>query len=293
MLEMSKHFIKISVLLCFLIMSCENTHTIDIQGHRGCRGLLPENTIEAFTIAIDLGVHTLEMDLAITKDHEVVVSHEPFMNALICLKPSGKEITKTEAKKFNLYQMSYEEIKTFDCGLKFHPNFPNQKKIVAHKPLLSEVIRLSENKNKAIRYNLELKAKPEYDTIYTPEPKEFVSIVIALLKTENVLDKTTLQSFDLRILEEIKKQDSSIQVALLVEEDDSIEAQLSLLSYQPEIISPYFKLLSQEIIQDYQGKGFKIIPWTVNSIDEMQLLIDYKIDGIITDYPDRLVKLLR
>lgn len=293
MLEMSKHFIKISVLLCFLIMSCENTHTIDIQGHRGCRGLLPENTIEAFTIAIDLGVHTLEMDLAITKDHEVVVSHEPFMNALICLKPSGKEITKTEAKKFNLYQMSYEEIKTFDCGLKFHPNFPNQKKIVAHKPLLSEVIRLSENKNKAIRYNLELKAKPEYDTIYTPEPKEFVSIVIALLKTENVLDKTTLQSFDLRILEEIKKQDSSIQVALLVEEDDSIEAQLSQLSYQPEIISPYFKLLSQEIIQDYQGKGFKIIPWTVNSIDEMQLLIDYKIDGIITDYPDRLVKLLR
>lgn len=293
MLEMSKHFIKISVLLCFLIMSCENTHTIDIQGHRGCRGLLPENTIEAFTIAIDLGVHTLEMDLAITKDHEVVVSHEPFMNALICLKPSGKEITKTEAKKFNLYQMSYEEIKTFDCGLKFHPNFPNQKKIVAHKPLLSEVIRLSENKNKAIRYNLELKAKPEYDTIYSPEPKEFVSIVIALLKTENVLDKTTLQSFDLRILEEIKKQDSSIQVALLVEEDDSIEAQLSLLSYQPEIISPYFKLLSQEIIQDYQGKGFKIIPWTVNSIDEMQLLIDYKIDGIITDYPDRLVKLLR
>lgn len=290
---MSKHFIKVSVLLCFLIMSCKNTHTIDIQGHRGCRGLLPENTIEAFTKAIDLGVHTLEMDLAITKDHEVVVSHEPFMNALICLKPSGEPILEEEEQSYNLYHMSYQKIKTFDCGSKFHPNFPNQEKLIIHKPLLREVIRLSETKNKAIRYNLELKAKPEYDTIYTPEPKEFVSIVIALLKSHHVLDKTTLQSFDLRILEEIKKQDNSIDVALLVDENETIKNKLSQLSYQPEILSPYFKLLSQEIIQGYQEKGFKIIPWTVNTIDEMQVLIDYKIDGIITDYPNKLVKLIQ
>ncbi len=285
---------KFLILSFFVVMSCENTNKlIDVQGHRGCRGLLPENTIEAFKKAIELGVHTLEMDVAITKYNEIVVSHEPYMNSVICLKPSGDEISKEEEKQFNLYKMSFEYIKTFDCGTKYHPNYPNQQKLATHKPLLSDVIVSAEKKNKHIKYNIELKAKPEYDTIFTPEPREFVSLVIMLLKKHDVLSKTNLQSFDLRILEEIKKQNNNIEVALLVEEDEDINTKLSQLSYKPEIISPYFKLLSQKSIQNYQENGYKIIPWTVNTIEDMQLLINYKVDGIITDYPDRLLELLK
>lgn len=113
-------------------MSCNQEQNIDIQGHRGCRGLLPENSMPAFIRAIELGVHTLELDLAISKDKKVVVSHEPFMSRKICLYASGNEILQSMDMKYNLYEMTYDEIKQFDCGLKFHPDYPNQAKISVH-----------------------------------------------------------------------------------------------------------------------------------------------------------------
>ena len=116
------------VFTLILFMNCKSTTSIDIQGHRGCRGLMPENTIEAFKKAIELGVHTLELDVAISKDGIVVVSHEPFMSRKTCLDARGNEITKAYDKKYNLYQMTFDSIKQFDCGTKFHPKFPNQKK---------------------------------------------------------------------------------------------------------------------------------------------------------------------
>ncbi|HSZ26331.1 MAG TPA: glycerophosphodiester phosphodiesterase family protein, partial [Cytophagaceae bacterium] len=97
-------------------------------GHRGCRGIYPENTLEGFRRAIDLGINSLELDVVVSKDRQLVVSHEPYMNPEICLKPDGSEITPSEEKQYNLYTMTYEEIKKFDCGLKIHPRFPNQKK---------------------------------------------------------------------------------------------------------------------------------------------------------------------
>jgi glycerophosphoryl diester phosphodiesterase len=278
----------------FLLMSCNTKSQIDIQGHRGCRGLLPENTLPAFEKAIDLGVNTLELDIAITKDNEVVVSHEPFMSRTICFNPDGNEIPEAMDMKHNLYKMTHQEIKQFDCGTKFHPSYPNQKKLKTYKPLLSEVFELAKTKNSDVNFNIEIKSKPQYYGIYTPHPEDYVKIVLDEVIENNMFNYVNLQSFDIAILEEIKKQSSKMKVALLIDEDEMIEIKLKKLSYKPEIISPYFKLLtSHDIIYDYQKKGYQIIPWTVNEKQDMFKMLRWNVDGIITDYPDRLLKIRR
>lgn len=254
---------------------------------------MPENTLPAFEKAIELGVTTLELDVVISKDNKVVVSHEPYMNHEICLKPDGSEIPESEENDFNLYKMNYDSIVKFDCGIKNHPRFPNQKKIEVHKPLLSEVISMAEEQaDKSIHYNVEIKSDPSYDGKYSPKIAEFVALVIDVIEESGVLDRTTLQSFDLRGLEEIHKQKPNVNTALLVDENESIEQKLDDLSFKPKIISPYFKLLDAENISDFQSKGFKIIPWTINEISDMEQIMSLEVDGIITDYPDRLINLI-
>ncbi|MGB1309226.1 MAG: glycerophosphodiester phosphodiesterase family protein, partial [Oceanihabitans sp.] len=150
---------------------------VDIQGHRGCRGLMPENTLEAFKKAIEIGVHTLELDVAVSKDHVVVVSHEPYMNSAICLDKNGEEIPLNKAKNYKLYAMNYAEIKKFDCGTKINSRFPKQKKIKTFKPALAHVFQEADALNANIKYNIEIKAKPEYDGVFTPKPEVFVALV--------------------------------------------------------------------------------------------------------------------
>jgi len=266
---------------------------IDIQGHRGCRGLMPENTLPAFKKAIELGVDTLELDVAVSKDNKIIVSHEPFMNNVICLDINGNDIPEEDAEKYNLYQMTYNEIKTFDCGSKFHKRFPDQEKIKTYKPSLAKVFQTCDALNPNIKYNIEIKASPEYDTIFTPKPEEFVSILLDTIKEYQTFDRCNLQAFDLRILEEIKNQAPTMEIAILIDEDESISEKLKRLSFTPEIISPYYKLLDKEIVTTYQKKGFKIIPWTVNTVPEMEDMIAYQVNGIITDFPDRLMLILQ
>lgn len=271
-------------------MNC-NQPKIDIQGHRGCRGLLPENSLPAFKKAIELGVNTLEMDLAISKGKQVVVSHEPFISRFYCLYPDGSEIPLDDDMKYNFYQMTYDSIKQFDCGSKAHDRFPDQEKVKVYKPLLSEVFMFSDAINPNIKYNIEIKAKPEYDNVYTPEPEEFVRLVLKEIDEYKVFNRTNLQSFDVRILEEIKKQAPTMKVALLVDENESIDDKLKELSFKPKIISPYFKLLSKENVKIYQKENYQIIPWTVNDTEDMLDMLNFKVDGIITDYPDVLINL--
>ena len=263
---------------------------IDIQGHRGCRGLLPENTLEASKKAIELGVHTLELDIAVSKDNIVVVSHEPFMSRKTSLDANGNKIPKEFDKKHNLYKMTFDEIKMFDCGSKKHKKFPNQESIKTYKPSLAEVIKACDVLNNNIKYNIEFKARPEYDNNFTPEPKQFVNLVLNTL--DAATNRTNLQSFDLRILEEINVQSPDIDVAILINKVEDIDYKLNLLSYKPEIVSPYFKLLSFDNVTKYQKEGFKVIPWTVNKEKHLKRMIDFNVDGIITDYPNRLIKII-
>ena len=267
---------------------------MDIQGHRGCRGLYPENSLPAFSKAIELGVHTLELDVVISKDHKVVVSHEPYMNHEIALDVDGNTISKENELSYNLYQMPYDSIQMYDCGSKVHPRFPEQKKLKVYKPLLEDVISLGDSMtNQTLRYNIEIKSLPEYDGVYSPNVEEFVQLVIEVIRNKNISERTTLQSFDLRALEIIKQQAPDITIALLVDDKESIQEKLKALSFQPDILSPYYKLLSTENVRELQSNNMKVIPWTLNDVNEMQQMIDLKVDGIITDYPDRLMTLIK
>lgn len=270
----------------------------DIQGHRGCRGLMPENTIEAFLNAIDIGVHTLEMDVVISADMEVIVSHEPYFNHEISTGPDGLEITKDNELQFNLFQMNVDEIKSFDVGQKVHPRFPNQKKITCFKPTLSEVItqsemHVSEIISRPVHYNIEIKRQKEYDNIYHPDSPTFAALVYKVIDSHGVKERTTIQSFDVESLQEIKKMDASISQALLVDIKENYKEKLDVLGYIPEILSPHFFLVNDELIKFCNTKGMKLIPWTVNEIKHIERMLDLGVDGIISDYPDRIVQIIQ
>jgi len=274
------------------LSTCNHHSSIDIQGHRGCRGLYPENSLPAFQHAIDLGVNTLELDLVISKDKKVVLSHEPFMNHEVALDISGNEISETDEKSYNLYTMTYESIKMYDCGSKLHPRFPEQKKIKVYKPLLQEVIDLAEDQTQnTILYNIEIKSLPIWDEIFTPKVEEFVALVLSVIKEKGIANRVTLQSFDVRALEEIKRVAPELKTSLLVDDFESLD-KLKLLSFKPQIISPYFKLIDYETVKNLQAEGFKVIPWTLNDEKDIKTMIDYKVDGIISDYPNVVIKLL-
>ena len=121
-------------------MPLEGKNSFDKEGHRGCRGLMPENTIPAFIKAVDLNVTTLEMDAMITKDKKVIISHDPYFNHDITTKPDGSYLNPAEEKSYTLYNMNYEDVLKYDVGMKPNPHFPQQQKLPAVKPLLSSVI---------------------------------------------------------------------------------------------------------------------------------------------------------
>ncbi|HXD94116.1 MAG TPA: glycerophosphodiester phosphodiesterase family protein [Bacteroidia bacterium] len=271
---------------------------IDIQGHRGARGLFPENTITSFIEAIKLGVDTLEMDVVISKDLQVVVSHEAWMNDIFCTRPDGKGVEGNSKDKYNLYKMTYAEIEKYDCGIRGNKEFLLQKKITEHKPLLADVIKkveafTRENKLYPIKYNIEIKSEEGEDGNFNPEPKTFVELVYNEVEKHKIIGRTNLQSFDVRILQEIKKKDTTIQIALLVENEDSLEVNLKRLGFIPNTYSPEFYLVDNILVQQVHKRNMKLIPWTVNEITDIKKMITLGVDGIISDYPDRVVETIK
>lgn len=271
------------------------TPKFDVQGHRGARGLKPENTIEAFITALDLGVTTIEMDLAVTKDKQLVVSHEPWMSAEICTDPSGNAFTTKDEKKYNIFKMTYAEVKQFDCGLTANEKFPEQAKMSAVKPLLRDVIVAVEDHVRSISryevdYNIEIKSDEEGDNKFHPSPQEFSDLVYDFLDQYLSWDRIVIQSFDFRVLKYWHEKHPEVRLAALVENLKSVDHNLDALGFTPAIYSPYFKLLSREKVEYLHHKKIRVIPWTVNEIKDMLALKGMGVDGFITDYPDRARK---
>lgn len=296
---------RVSAILFFMIyvaLTQSDSPSFDLEGHRGCRGLMPENTIPAFRKALDLGVTTLEMDVVISKDRQVVVSHEPYFNSAFSIAPDGVPVDKKNQKKLLLYEMDYADIKRYDVGSNGNPAYPEQQKMKAYKPLLSEVIEQAEAYRKTknlpvFSYNIEIKSERSEYTRSQPEPAVFCELVQAVLKkqllAENVkADRIVIQSFDFAILNQWKKgmQEGKyppVHLSALVENLRSPEKNLSELDVRPDIYSPHFRLLSQEKIARLHQQGIKVIPWTVNQRADMERLKKWGVDGLITDYPDR------
>lgn len=271
---------------------------IDIQGHRGCRGLIPENTLEGFLHAIDLGVTTLEMDLVISADHRVIVSHEPYFQHYISTGPDGLEITEQTEKEHNIYKLTVPEIIRYDVGIKTHPRFPQQRKIPCIKPTLDDVIDICElyirdRKKPPVYYNIEIKRHPDYDGIFHPDATAFARLVYEVVKSKNLISKTTIQSFDIQSLKEIRKLDDTLKIALLVEGREDYLKKLDSLDFKPQILSPYYLLVDDNMVQFCRQNQLKLIPWTVNDTQAMRMLIEKGVDGIITDYPDKLIEVIQ
>ncbi len=289
--------IILGLLIC---SSCSNLSqlkkgrvTIDKQGHRGCRGLMPENTIPAFIKAVDLGVNTLEMDLVITHDNQVIVSHEPFFNHEITTLPNGEYVLESNEKELNIYKMPYSEVIKYDVGLKIHPRFPQQKKIKVHKPLFSEVIDSVEiyskaNKKQALYYNIETKTTPQTDGIFHTEPKEFVDLMMSVIFEKKIENRVIIQSFDIRTLQYLHQRHPEIKTALLVEDFDNKEflKQIEDLGFIPTIYSPNEKLVTPKLVKECKSRNVKLIPWTVNNLPSINKLTKMGVDGIISDYPN-------
>lgn len=268
----------------------------DLHGHRGARGLKPENTIPSFIEALNQGVTTLEMDVVITKDKQVVVSHEPWMAADICLQPDGSEISPKEEKRFNIYEMTYAEAGRYDCGSKGNPRFAEQHKMKAVKPLLRDVIAAVEDHIKSftryeVDYSIEIKSHPQGDNRFHPAPEEFSDLVFKLVNEYLPLERVVIQSFDIRVLQYWKKTYPQVRLALLVENRKTVEENLKELGFTPSVYSPYFQLLTAETVQQIKALGMRVIPWTVNEKSDMQRLRSWGVDGLITDYPDRAASL--
>ena len=273
----------------------------DLQGHRGCRGLMPENTVPAFLKALDIGVTTLELDVVISKDRQVVVSHEPYFNSAFSIGPDGTPVGKSEEKSLNLYQIDYADIKRYDVGSNGNPAYPEQQKLKTYKPLLSEVIEQAEayrrTKNlPAFSYNIELKSEPSEYNKSQPEPAAFCDLVQVVIRKQLAPDRITIQSFDFAVLKQWKQgietgKYPAVRLAALVENLRSSEKNIAELGFKPDIYSPYYRLLSADKIAWLHEQGIKVIPWTVNQRDDMVRLKTQGVDGLITDYPDRAIGL--
>lgn len=264
------------------------------EAHRGGRGLVPENTILAMKDAMSYpAVTTLEMDTHITKDGKVVVTHDDYLSPGFMLTPNGKEIPATDAKKYNVFKIDYSELKTFDIGTKFHKDFPQQKKVKTYIPLLAELIDSVQNEiktkgRKQYFYNIETKCSAKGDGITNPTPEIFVKLLMDVIKSKKIEQYVVVQSFDKRTIQIINKEYPHIRTSFLVNNNKTYEENIADLGYKPFILSPAYKMVNAEMMKKAHVDGVKVIPWTVNTAEEIATLKSLGIDGIITDYTNLL-----
>ena len=263
------------------------------EGHRGARGLYPENSIGAMKLAIDLqNVTTLELDCHITKDKKVVVYHDDYLNPKFVTYNNGKELSNKDNKGL-IYDYTFNDLKAFNIGLKGNVDFPQQKKISTNISLLSDLIDTAESYAKSKRkapmfYNIETKSKAGRDHVSHPAPQEFSDLLLQVVIDKGIAKRTIIQSFDKRTIQYINKTYPQINTSYLVDAKNrqSIDELVDELGFKPFIISPNYKIVTNKMVQDAHKLGIKIIPWTVNTKEEIEMLKKIHVDGIISDYPN-------
>lgn len=284
----------LALILVAQAVSAQVQPVFDIQGHRGARGLMPENTTAGFLRAVELGVTTIELDVVIAGDSTVVVSHEPWFSHTICTDEAGGTIT--DGQSHNIFLMSYTTVARYDCGSLGHPNFPRQERQYAVKPRLRDVIESVESYVKELGierlyYNIEVKSRADWDGKFTPPPTTFVQLVYEVASASRIVDRVTLQSFDVRSLQAANNISATWKLAILVESATKLGSVLEQLGFTPQIFSPYYRGVDASIVSAAHARGMLIVPWTVNEVTEMQRLKALGVDGLITDYPDLAVAL--
>ena len=290
---------------------------IKIYGHRGARGDLPENTLESFKYLFDNNINAYETDILITKDLTPVITHDFRLDPSFTKDEDGNWIKDENIKIFDL---TYEEISKFDVGslnklTRYGRRFVNQRSLENQKiPKLSELLELSsKNVLQNLLINLEIKSTPDEKNL-TPDPKDLVQIVLNEINNSNLKDKIIISSFDWRILREVKKQSPEIPRAYLTfQQEKGMKIKKTIYSKSPwidhipltivydlpKIIKelggsawhPYYKDINKKAVKDAHDNNLPVNVWTVNDEDDMLKMIEYGVDGIMTDYPLRLKNL--
>ena len=301
-------------LAALLVCQSLAAHAFDLQGHRGARGLAPENTIPAFERALQIGVSTLELDLAVTKDNVLVVSHDPALNPDITRGPDGKFL---EGPGPAIRSLTFAELQRYDVG-RIRPDsayaarFRDQRGADNVRiPALTEVFDLVKRSGADhIRFNIETKIKPESGST-VPDPESFATMLAKAVRDAGLTSRVTVQSFDWRTLAAMKRIAPEIERACLTIEG-SMEDNIQRGKPGPSpwtagfdiddvggsvpglvkaagcaVWSPYFHNITAALVKEAQALGLKVIPWTVNQMDDLTLVIEAGVDGLITDYPDR------
>lgn len=260
-------------------------------GHQGARGIMPENTIPGMLKALDLGVNVLDMDVVMTGDSQVVLSHEPYFNNEISLTPNGKPISLKDEKKYNIFKMNYSEVKKFDVGTKVHSRFPGQAKMKVYKPLLTEVIDSVEAYVKAHRlkkpiYNIETAFIRKGDGEFQPEASVIIEHLMTIINEKKLGKRVIIQSLDMRTLQYLHAQYPKVPTSLMVDEKQDFEESIETLGFVPTYYSPYYVLVGKGLVDRCHEAKVKVIPWTVNSAKDFKYLINLGVDGVVTDYPN-------
>lgn len=294
------------------------TDTFDLQAHRGGRDLRPEDTLPAFANALEMGVTTLELDMQLTGDGRLVISHNPKLESIVAKDPSGAWVKKGQHP--DMRNMTLAEIKLYDVG-SLNPNekeyyndhAPTQKAIPGtHVPTLEDVFELANAYgNDKVLFNIETKSyAPESDPDYLNKisPEQFAKAVLAVVKKYNMEDRVTIQTFDWRTIQEVRRLDKNITTVALTSQNYRSEGKPGCSPWMggldiddfngnyvqaahainADIISPRFNDVTPEFVAESHRLGMKIVPWTINKKDVMIKLIDMGVDGIITDRPDIL-----
>jgi glycerophosphoryl diester phosphodiesterase len=285
----------------------------DAQGHRGARGLAPENTLAAFRTALAIGVTTIETDLAMTRDGVLVLAHDPRLNPALARDADGRWLA---ADGPAIRELTFDELRRYDVGRlnpehRYARQWPHQQPADGERiPTLEQLIELVKSSGAPVRLNLETKLVP--GDAATPAPAPFARAVVEALRRSGMVERATIQSFDWRTLVEVKRIAPEIDtVCLTIEAEnfDTVRADETGASpwhaglkraehgdSLPRLVkaagcgtwSMFWRNLTPALLSEAHSLGLKVLPWTVNEPAAMARLIDLGVDGIITDYPDRL-----
>lgn len=277
----------------YLWLVC-SIYSVEVHGHRGARSKRPENTLAAFRYALAVGTPVLEMDLLVSGDGILVVHHDFHINLDLC-----RRITKTNPEHSGqegpaIIDLNVAEIRTFDCGSIRNPKFPEQVLSPGEViPTFDEVVELvkGEQNSAKVKWNLEMKSK-QSSPAYSPEPQLFAQLVIEAITKHEIKENVILQSFDYRTLEAARRLDPFIKISALAGKR-SPDPYDTLKKLRPDYISPDFTLVTPKLVKAAHSKAVKVIPWTVNNSQDWKKVLQAKVDGIITDDPEALLKFLQ
>ena len=316
--QMNGHWFPAAVLAGLVTMSAA-ANGFDLQGHRGARGLMPENTLPGFAHALAIGVTTLELDLAVTGDDIVVVSHNPRLEPELARHADGQWLQQSSAP---IQAMTLEQVKSYDVGrlnpaLDYAARFTGQQGYDGIRiPTLEEVFQLARRtRNRSVAFNMEIKINPEKPELTLP-PDEFAAAVVEMVRAGKMATRVTIQSFDWRALQAVQRIAPDIVTSYLTVDqrwlsnlktrapgaspwlagldidDFDGSAPRAIKAAGGDIWSPHHREVDADAIKLAHVLGLQVIVWTVNDAERMRELIAMGVDGIITDYPDRLRELL-